>query len=41
VYGKYRHVHVSGYSDSGYAGDKADKKSTTEYCTFIGENLVT
>ena len=41
VYKKYGHVHVSGYSDSGYAGDREDRKSTTGHCTFIGENLVT
>ena len=26
---------------SGYAGDKRYMKSTTGYCTFVGENLVT
>ena len=41
VYRKHRHVHISGYSDSGYAGDQEDVKSTTGYCTFIGGNLVT
>jgi len=41
LYEKYEHVRISGYSDSGYAGDKGDRKSTTEYCTFVGENLVT
>jgi len=29
------------YSDLGYAGDMGDRKSTTDYCTFIGGNLVT
>ena len=33
---KYEHVHVSGYSDSGYAGDRKDMKSTTRYCTLVG-----
>ena len=41
VYRKYRHVHISEYSDSGYAGDQGDRKSTTDYCTFVGENLMT
>jgi len=41
VYMKYRHVRVSGYSNSGYAGDREDRKSTTRYCTFIGGNLMT
>ena len=25
----------------GYAGDRGDKKSTTGYCTFVRENMVT
>ena len=29
------------YSDSGYGGNKGDRKSTTGYCTFLGGNLVT
>jgi len=41
VYSKYRHVHVSGYSNSGYAGDREDRKSTTWYCTSVEENFVT
>ena len=28
-------------TDSGYAGDRGDMKSTTGYCTFVGGNLVT
>ena len=41
MYRKYEHVHISGYSDSSYAGDREDRKSTTGYCTFVGGNLVT
>jgi len=41
VYRKHRHVHISGYSDSGYVGDREDRKSTTGYCIFVGENLAT
>ena len=41
VYRKHGHVHISGYSNSEYAGDRGDKKSTTGYCTFVGGNLVT
>jgi len=41
VYRKYGHVHVSEYSDSGYVGDRGDRKSTIVYCTLIGGNLVT
>jgi len=41
LYKKHGHVYILGHSDSGYAGDKGDRKSTTGYCTFVGENLVT
>jgi len=41
VYRKYGYVHISGYSDSVYAGDRGNMKSTTGYCTFVKENLVT
>ncbi|KAL0641854.1 hypothetical protein Bca4012_102653 [Brassica carinata] len=32
---------VVGYCDEDWAGDRADRRSTTGYCTFIGGNLVT
>ena len=35
MYRKHGHVRISEYSDSGYAGDRGDRKST------IGGNLVT
>ena len=38
---KYEHVHISSDSNSEYAGDKRDRKSTTGYYTFVGENIVT
>ena len=41
LYKKHGHVHIFGYSDLGYAGDKGDRKSTTGYYTFVRENLVT
>jgi len=41
LYKKHEHVRIFGYSDSEYAGDKGDRKSTTGYCTFVGGNLVT
>ena len=41
MYRKYGHVRISGYSESGYAADREDRKSTTRYCTFVRENLVT
>jgi len=41
VYRKHGHIRISEYYDSGYAGDREDRKSSTWYCTFIGGNLVT
>jgi len=41
LYKKHRYVHIFGYSDSGYASDKGNRKSTTAYCTFVRGNLVT
>jgi len=41
VYRKHEHVHISRYSDLEYACDRGDRKSTTDYCTFIRGNLVT
>ena len=39
LYKKHGHVHIFGYSDSGYADDKIDKKSTTGYCNLLEEIL--
>ena len=41
LYKKHEHIRNFGYFDSGYAGDKGNRKSITGYCTFVGENLVT
>jgi len=41
LYKKHGHVHICCYSDSGYAGDEGDKKSTTSCYTIVGRNLVT
>jgi len=41
VYRKHGYVHISEYSDSGYADDQGDRKSTTGYRTFAGGNLMT
>ena len=41
LYKKHEPVRIFDYSDSGYAGDKEDRKSTIGYWTFVGENLVT
>jgi len=41
AYMKHGHICIFGYSDSGYTGDRGDRKSLTGYCTFVGGNLVT
>ena len=41
LYQRHRHLHVEAYSDAGYAGDKADRKSHCGYATYVGGNLVT
>ena len=35
------HLRVEGYTDSDWAGDITDRKSTSGYFTFVGGNLVT
>jgi len=35
------HLNIMGYSDVGWAGDPIDHRSTTDYCIFVGGNLVT
>jgi len=37
---KYRYMRIEDFSDSNYARDKRDRKSTSNYCTYIGGNLV-
>ena len=36
-----RSTEVVGYCDADWAGDRADRRPTTGYCTFIGGNMVT
>lgn len=31
---------LTGYADADWASDSDDKKSTTEYCIFMGNNIV-
>ena len=38
---KNEHFKIEGYSDSDWAGNALDRRSTTGYCTFVGGNLVT
>ena len=41
VYRNHGHIRISGYSDSGYAGDRENMNSTTGYYMFVGGNLMT
>ena len=34
-------VTITGYSDADWGGDKYDRKSTTGYCVFVNNNLIT
>jgi hypothetical protein len=37
---KNGHTQITGYSDSDWAGNAIDRKSTTGYCMFVNGNLV-
>jgi len=41
LYKKYGHLWVQAFSNSNYGGDKRDVKSTFDYYTYVGGNLVT
>ena len=41
IYSKHGHLNIHAYSHSSYANDKADRRSTSGYCTYVGGNLVT
>ena len=41
LYRRQGHLHIEAYSDSGFAGDKEDRKSHGGYATYVGGNLVT
>ena len=41
VYRKNGYLRIEAYSDSGYAGDRGDRKSTSGYCSYVGGNIVT
>ena len=36
IYSKHGHLQIEIYSNSDYAGDQGDRKSTSSYCTFVG-----
>ena len=41
LYKKHGHLQIEAFSDSSYAGDKKDRKSTFGYFTYVRGNLVT
>ena len=41
LYRRQGHLHIEAYSDSGFSGDKEDRKSHGGYATYVGGNLVT
>ncbi|XP_039138772.1 uncharacterized mitochondrial protein AtMg00810-like [Dioscorea cayenensis subsp. rotundata] len=41
LYKNYGHLDIATYSDSGYAGDRGDRKCTSGFCTYVGGNFVT
>ncbi|KAM1305335.1 hypothetical protein ACFX2F_022890 [Malus domestica] len=41
LYKNSGHLRIEGYSDADWAGDVTDRRSTSGYFTFVGENLVT
>ena len=40
LYQRQDHLHIEAYSDSGFAGDKEDRKSHGGYVTYVCGNLV-
>uniref|UniRef100_A0A6N2MZF3 Integrase catalytic domain-containing protein n=1 Tax=Salix viminalis TaxID=40686 RepID=A0A6N2MZF3_SALVM len=40
VMSRNNHTNVMGYTDSDWAGNQLDRRSTTGYCMFVGGNLV-
>lgn len=41
MFSKYSHLEINGYTDADWAGSISDRKSTSGYFMFVGENLVT
>ena len=41
LFSKNNHLWVEAYTDADWAGSFADRKSASDYCTFVRGNLVT
>ena len=41
VYRRNGHTMIITYSDSGYAGNRGDRKSIFGFCTYVGGNIIT
>ncbi|XP_028085437.1 uncharacterized protein LOC114286470 [Camellia sinensis] len=40
-FSKHDHLSVEAFTDANWVGSITDRRSTSEYCTFVGGNLVT
>lgn len=36
----HNHLRIEAYSDVGYLGDKGDRKLTTNYYMYVGDNII-
>lgn len=40
LYQNYGHTSIECFTDADWVGSKMDRRSTTGYCVFVGENLI-